>query len=70
MAEVKKFRPKDRQELRVMVNDPSVGLCDIDTSLITDMNWLFHNLDCPREDYSGIENWDTSNVTTMQVYVL
>ena len=56
-------RPQSREELLRLVKDPSVSLGDIDTSGITDMHELFSNSD--REDFRGIENWDTSRVQDM-----
>ena len=58
-----KIVPKDRKELMKLVRDVSIHLGDIDTSKITDMSWLFYH--SYREDFSGIENWDVSNVTDM-----
>ena len=58
-----KYKPTTKQELKVLVNDLSIDLGDIDTSLITDMRRLFENT--TRTDFSGIENWDVSNVTDM-----
>ena len=58
-----KLVPKDRKELMKLVNDKNIHLGDIDTSKITDMSWLFYH--SYREDFSGIENWDVSNVTDM-----
>lgn len=55
-----KYKPTTKQELKVLVNDLSIDLGDIDTSLITDMRRLFENTN--RTDFSGIENWDVSNV--------
>ena len=55
-----KYSPKTRSELSKLVDDESVNLGDIDTSAITDMSGIF--CDCEREDFSGIEKWDTSNV--------
>ena len=59
-----KYSPKSCDELKELVDDESVNLGDIDTSAITDMSGLF--CDCEREDFSGIEKWDTSNVTSMR----
>ena len=65
-----KFSPVTKEELQELIRDRSVYLGDIDTSKITDMSYLFGTFvdyDLPdREDYSGIETWDVSNVTTMQ----
>ena len=58
-----KYKPTTKQELKVLVNDLSIDLGDIDTSLITDMSYLFNSTD--RKDFSGIEAWDVSNVTHM-----
>lgn len=58
-----KYNPKSKDELVELISDESVNLGDIDTSAITDMNALFQGSD--REDFSGIEKWDTSNVTDM-----
>lgn len=54
-----KYSPKSCDELKELVDDESVNLGDIDTSAITDMSGVF---DCEREDFSGIEKWDTSKV--------
>ena len=58
-----KYQPKTKAELKQLCKDESIYLGDIDTSLITDMACLF--LDAKRKDFSGIELWNTSNVTTM-----
>ena len=57
------YTPKTKEELKVLVNDLSINLGYIDTSKITDMSYLFYNT--PRTDFSGIENWDVSNVENM-----
>lgn len=68
---LKKFQPKTKEELQELVDDIfNVNLGDIDTSLITDMSYLFSNINpkiklLSRTDFSGIENWDVSNVTNM-----
>ena len=56
-------RPHTKEELANLVNDRSVNLASIDTSLITDMSMLFRFSD--RTDFAGIENWDVSSVTDM-----
>ena len=38
---IKKYKPCSSKELRELVKDDSICLGDIDTSLITDMSWLF-----------------------------
>ena len=58
-----KYKPTSRKELKDLVTDESIYLGDIDTSLITDMSGLFEFFN--RDNYEGIENWDTSNVEDM-----
>ena len=56
----KLYKPGSLKELRELVNNETVCLGDIDTSLITDMSWLF--CDSKRTDFDGLETWDTSHV--------
>ena len=58
-----KYHPETKEELNKLVDDPEVNLGEIDTTKITDMSELFK--DSKRTDFSGIETWDTSNVTDM-----
>ena len=66
--------PSTKEELVELVRDETVPLGRIDTSQITDMSHLFNTFntetalfDFPeRKDYSGIENWDVSNVESME----
>ena len=58
---MKKFKPKNRHELLELVRNNSIYLGDIDTSLVTDMSFLFAK--CNFRDFSGIDTWDMSNVT-------
>ena len=58
------LRPETYRELSVLINDPKVNLGDIDTSRITDMASLFSY--SKRTDFSGIEKWNVSNVTSME----
>ena len=58
-----KFQPKTKEELKELVDNLEINLGDIDTSLITDMSYLFRG--SGRKDFSGIANWDVSNVTNM-----
>ena len=62
------YRPTNRDELleiiyeRIKQEGPNCDLNDIDTSLITDMSWLFNG-----SIFNGnISEWDTSNVTNMK----
>ena len=58
-----KYHPKYKWQLKLLTLDNSVNLGDIDTSAITDMSELFYESE--REDFSGIESWNVSNVTDM-----
>ena len=58
-----KFHPKNKAELKKLIENQEINLGDIDTSAITDMSKLFY--DSRRKDFSGIENWDVSSVTDM-----
>ena len=58
-----KYKPTTKAELEELVNNLNINLRDIDTSLITDMSFLFFCSD--REDFFGIEKWDVSNVKRM-----
>ncbi len=60
----KKFKPETKEELKKLTEDENINLGSIDTSLTTDMSELFY--DSKREDFSGIETWDTSKVVNME----
>ena len=66
-----RFIPKDTLALRVFINSTNLYLGDIDTSAITDLTYAFSIYsnqrvqENPRKDFSGVETWDTSNVTKM-----
>lgn len=61
-----KYKPKNREELKKLVEDKSVDLIEIDTSLITDMSYLFYLSNRKNnESFKGIEFWNTSNVNNM-----
>ena len=59
-----KYFPKTREELKAFVQDESINLGEIDTSAITDMAKLFEG--STRQNFSGIESWDTSKVKYME----
>ncbi|HFV1618967.1 TPA: BspA family leucine-rich repeat surface protein [Campylobacter jejuni] len=56
----KLYKPETKEELKKLVQDESIKLGDIDTSLITDMSDLFKN--STRKDFSGINRWNVSKV--------
>ncbi|WP_297244766.1 BspA family leucine-rich repeat surface protein [uncultured Brachyspira sp.] len=58
-----KYKTQTKDELKGLLKDENIYLGNIDTSLITDMKCLFAN--SKRENFDGIETWDTSNVTDM-----
>ncbi|PAF42899.1 BspA family leucine-rich repeat surface protein [Helicobacter sp. 11S02629-2] len=60
---LKTYKPSTTAELKKLVNNQHINLDDIDTSLITDMSYLFEN--SKRTNFKGIESWDVSNVTNM-----
>ena len=57
------YKPTMKKELELLVEDESIYLGNIDTSLITDMSGLFYK--SKRKKYSCIETCDVSNVTDM-----
>lgn len=58
-----KYFPQDEIQLKELVEDFSVDLGDIDTSLIVSMRALFE--ESLRPSYAGLDKWDTSNVRDM-----
>lgn len=64
-----RYKPTSHSELVSLVQNESIRLSEIDTSNITDMGFLFACneafLTC-REDFRGIERWDTSKVVDME----
>lgn len=72
------YKPANRKDLVNLINHHNIDLKQIDTSLITDMSYLFagNNTDFPegiktanRLD-NGISVWDVSNVENMQCMFL
>ncbi|PZT48161.1 hypothetical protein B6S12_05420 [Helicobacter valdiviensis] len=59
-----KYKPKSKGQLRVLIEDESVYLGEIDTSLIVDMRALFIGMNY-REDFGGIAKWNVENVLDM-----
>ena len=62
---MKKYKPTTKTELKKVVFTDGIKLYDVDTSLITDMSKLFY--ESKRKDFEGIEDWDVSNVTNMDM---
>lgn len=64
-----RYKPTSHSELVSLVQNEGIRLSEIDTSNITDMGFLFACnetfLTC-REDFRGIERWDTSRVVDME----
>lgn len=58
-----KYYPATASELKDLCDDLSVNLGDIDIGLLTSLACIFRG--SKREDYSGIETWDTSNILEM-----
>lgn len=57
------YRPRSKQALKELIEDSSINLGEIDTSVIKNMNRLFY--ETKRTDFSGIEYWDVSRVEDM-----
>ena len=62
---MKKYKPTTKTKLKKLVFTDGIKLYDVDTSLITDMSKLFY--ESKRKDFEGIEDWDVSNVTNMDM---
>lgn len=60
---MKKYKPQTKEELKNLVFTDGIKLSCVDTSLITDMSYLFQKSE--RKDFEGIEEWDVSNVEDM-----
>ena len=58
------YHPKTREELKVLVDNESICLGEIDISSVTDMSELFAI--SQRTDFAGLESWDVSHVTDMR----
>lgn len=58
-----KHKPTNVFELKELIRNEKINLGDIDTSNVGSFGLLFQN--STRKDFSGIETWDTSNVTYM-----
>lgn len=58
------FKPSNSEELKMLLKNKNVYLGDIDTSLITNMECIFKDVE--RNTLRGIEKWNVSNVTNME----
>lgn len=58
------YQPQNKAELKKLVKDKKIYLGDIDVTCVKDFTGLFEN--SKRKDFSGIESWDVSHVTTMR----
>ena len=56
--------PLSREELDNLVKDKNIKLSNILIDQVHDLSYLFDSSD--REDFSGLEFWDVSNVESMQ----
>lgn len=63
---MKKYKPKSKEVLKLIVNDRTIPLYSIDVRGVKDMSYLFKG--CLREDweYAGIECWDMSGVESVE----
>ncbi|WP_267525524.1 BspA family leucine-rich repeat surface protein [Campylobacter sp. MG1] len=57
------YKPKTKEELKALVDNESINLGEIDTSLITDMSRLFYK--SKRKNFQGINTWNITNVKDM-----
>ncbi|WP_104742134.1 BspA family leucine-rich repeat surface protein [Helicobacter ailurogastricus] len=72
----KKYCPQSKEELKKLVADESVHLGEIDISQITDLSFVFSHATggggggyapaFERQNFEGLETWDTSHVTNMR----
>ena len=61
-----KYTPKTKNELEALILRKDIYLGDIDTQYITDMSYIFYCSQRENSNFSGIELWNTSNVTNME----
>lgn len=57
------YQPKTKAALKKLIKDESIYLGDIDVSGVSDFTNLFDK--SKRKDFSGIESWDVSHITSM-----
>ena len=61
--QINTYQPTSKASLLGLLSNPKIKLEEIDTSKITNMSNLFAN--SIRTDFSGIEKWNVSHVTSM-----
>ncbi|MDY5050638.1 MAG: BspA family leucine-rich repeat surface protein [Candidatus Mucispirillum faecigallinarum] len=59
-----KYAPKNRYELNILLNNEKVTLDEIDISYLSNLDNVFKN--SKRQNYKGIEQWDTSKIVSMK----
>lgn len=59
-----KYAPKNRYELNILLNNEKVTLDEIDISFLSNLDNVFKN--SKRQNYKGIEKWDTSKIVSMK----
>lgn len=59
-----KYAPKNKYELNILLNNEKVTLDEIDISYLSNLNNVFKN--SKRQNYKGIEKWDTSKIVSMK----
>lgn len=60
------FKPTNRDELKQYCDDISNDIGLVDTSLITDMSYMFENSTRPESDMIKLIRWDFSNVVSIR----
>ncbi|MGC9090082.1 MAG: BspA family leucine-rich repeat surface protein [Caldisericia bacterium] len=58
------YKPKSKEELKALISEEKVSLDEVDTSFITDMSYLFEDVNFSKVTGS-LSNWDVSNVENM-----
>ena len=58
-----KYVPQTRAELDALIRNLDIALSDITPYCVNDLSFLF--LDTERTDFTGLEDWDVSQVTNM-----
>ena len=59
-----KYTPNNKYQLNILLNNEKVTLNEIDISLLSNLDNVFKN--SKRQNYKGIEQWDTSKIVSMK----